>query len=200
MHPGTQFRDADLRNEKMTNQISRNTRYLTYNQLKDRKEEQEKKQYEPSILTTRIYDMVLYSNNILLKYPKFEKYQLVRDIKACMDTMLEYSIELERKNARKTTLRQLDITNAKLQYYVRLSHEIVRIDWHTERIKDESSQEPKDWNTKEPPKHSMLDRGYISTHTYGVWSGKLEEIGRIIGGMIKAQDERDNRKNRISLG
>lgn len=43
---------------------------------------------------------------------------------ACMDTMLERTIEAQKKYYKKTTLQDLDVEVAKLRAYLRLSHEL----------------------------------------------------------------------------
>lgn len=56
--------------------------------------------------------------------PKSEKFALCTDIKRCMDTMLERTIEAQKKYYKKTTLQDLDVEVAKLRAYLRLSHEL----------------------------------------------------------------------------
>ena len=71
----------------------------------------------------KVFDMMQYGYGALAQYPKSEKFALCTDIKRCMDTMLERTIEAQKKYYKKTTLQDLDVEVAKLRAYLRLSHE-----------------------------------------------------------------------------
>ena len=72
----------------------------------------------------KVLDMMQYGYGALAQYPKSEKFALCTDIKRCMDTMLERTIEAQKKYYKKTTLQDLDVEVAKLRAYLRLSHEL----------------------------------------------------------------------------
>ena len=72
----------------------------------------------------KVFDMMQYGYGALAQYPKSEKFALCTDIKRCMDTMLERTIEAQKKYYKKTTLQDLDVEVAKLRAYLRLSHEL----------------------------------------------------------------------------
>jgi len=103
-------------------------------------------------LQQKIYDMMLYAWPVLAQFPKSEKFTLAADIKRNMDVLMERCIEAKKKYYKKTTLHDMDVTNEKIQVYVRLA----------------------------------FDLKYINSHKYSVWSGKLVEIGKMLGGWIKA--------------
>ena len=56
----------------------------------------------------KVFDMMQYGYGALAQYPKSEKFALCTDIKRCMDTMLERTIEAQKKYYKKTTLQDLD--------------------------------------------------------------------------------------------
>ena len=45
----------------------------------------------------KVFDMMQYGYGALAQYPKSEKFALCTDIKRCMDTMLERTIEAQKK-------------------------------------------------------------------------------------------------------
>ena len=76
------------------------------------------------MILQKIMDMMHYGYLALAQYHKGEKFALVTDIKRSMDTMLERTIEAQKKYYKKTTLQELDVEIAKLKAYLRLSHEL----------------------------------------------------------------------------
>ena len=67
----------------------------------------------------KVFDMMQYGYGALAQYPKSEKFALCTDIKRCMDTMLERTIEAQKKYYKKTTLQDLDVEVAKLRAYLK---------------------------------------------------------------------------------
>jgi four helix bundle protein len=100
----------------------------------------------------KIFDMMEYGYGALAQYPKSEKFALVTDIKRSMDTMLERTIEAQKKYYKKTTLQELDVEIMKLKAYLRLS----------------------------------LNLGFLPMKKYEIWSGKVVEIGKMLGGWLKS--------------
>ena len=100
----------------------------------------------------KIFDMMEYGYGALAQFPKSEKFALVTDIKRSMDTMLERSIEAQKKYYKKTTLQDLDVEIMKLKAYLRLSQNL----------------------------------GFLPMKKYEVWSDKVVEIGKMLGGWLKS--------------
>ncbi|HWP51656.1 MAG TPA: diversity-generating retroelement protein Avd [Clostridia bacterium] len=100
----------------------------------------------------KIFDMMEYGYGALAQFPKSEKFALVTDIKRSMDTMLERSIEAQKKYYKKTTLQELDVEIMKLKAYLRLSQNL----------------------------------GFLPMKKYEVWSDKVVEIGKMLGGWLKS--------------
>jgi len=100
----------------------------------------------------KIFDMMEYGYGALAQYPKSEKFALVTDIKRSMDTMLERTIEAQKKYYKKTTLQDLDVEIMKMKAYLRLSQNL----------------------------------GFLPMKKYEIWSGKVVEIGKMLGGWLKS--------------
>ena len=114
------------------------------------------KQTESKLLIYQKYvDLIEYGYRLLIKYPKYEKYALVNEIRRCMYTSLKYILyanKIANKYNRLDVLNRLDAEIALQSFLVRFSY-----------------------NNK-----------YINTNNYYEWSKRLEEIGKILGGWIKA--------------
>ena len=104
-------------------------------------------------ITQKILDMMAAGYNYMQQYPKSVKYSLCTDIRHAMDVLLERALEAEKKYYKKTTYRDLDIANAKLKSYLRISNQL----------------------------------GYLKNRPYEIWSRYLVEIGNMIGGLIKSE-------------
>jgi len=65
---------------------------------------------------------MVYADIALEQYPRKSKQSLVRNIDLCMQQMLRLTIAGQKKYYKKTTLQELDIENATLQSFIRLSH------------------------------------------------------------------------------
>lgn len=108
------------------------------------------------LIYQKYVDLIRYSYNLLTKYPKAEKFALVANIKNCMFEALKLILRANKIYGNKAA--RIDILNA-LDAEIQLQKVLVRI-----------SHEQK----------------YISNNNYMEWSKRLDEIGRILGGWIKA--------------
>ncbi len=106
--------------------------------------------YKASKTQQKILDMMEYGYQAIRNFPKSERFSLAQDIRSCMNRELRLVIDVEKAYIKKSTLRDLDSTNAELQAYVRLA----------------------------------CNMKLLSMHQYEVWSGKLVEIGKMIGGWL----------------
>ena len=66
----------------------------------------------------KIEDMMGYAYHAFNQFPKSVRFTIVSDMRSCMDTMLERAVEADEMYFKKTTLRDLDIANAKLKHYL----------------------------------------------------------------------------------
>jgi hypothetical protein len=138
------------------------------------------KSLQPFILKTKIEDMIKYGKKAVASFPRRER-QTADEIRQCMLTMYRLVIRIEKKHYKKTTLQDLDIELDTLRHLIRLAHDK---DYYDERVpKRDSSGRPVKvdgktvYTTMQPP---------LSMKKYEYWSSLLTEIGKILGGYIKA--------------
>lgn len=124
----------------------------------------------------KVYDMMLYSNNILHNYPAYEKQALCRTIRETMLRMYKNAVYLDMGYATKTAIRELDTENAILKGLIRFSFETVSLE----------SRKGKGEYPPSADAGKRARRGYIDRHTYEVWSKMSYEIGCMIGGLKKS--------------
>ena len=110
------------------------------------------------ILKEKIQDMMKYANPALANFPRRDK-PLSDEIKATMLAMLRHAIHIQKKTYKKTTLNELDVELDVLRHYIRMAMEK---EYYGPKVA--------------PP---------LPYKKYEYWSKLLDEIGRIIGGMLK---------------
>lgn len=121
-------------------------------------EKQYSKETTSFLLKEKIADMIKYGKKAVANFPRRER-QTADEIRRTMLNMYRLSIVIEKKYYKKTTLQDLDIELDVLRHLIRLAQD-----------KDYYDQ------NMAPP---------LPFHKYEVWSGLLNEIGRIIGGYMK---------------
>lgn len=137
--------------------------------------------YKPFYLKTKIEDMMKYGKKAIASFPRRER-QTADEIRSTMLEMYRLAIQIERKYYKKTTLQELDVNLEILRHLVRLAADK---DYYDDMVakRDSSGRVVKDEQGKavkvrmQPP---------LPMKKYQVWSGMLEEIGRMIGGYIKS--------------
>ena len=142
---------------------------------------QESKDIQPFWLKTKIEDMMKYGKKAVASFPRRER-QTADEIRQCMLTMYRLVIRVERKYYKKTTLQELDIELDTLRHFIRLAHDK---DYYDQKVpkKDSSGRIVKDadgktvYVTMQPP---------LPMKKYEHWSSLLTEIGKILGGYMKA--------------
>lgn len=138
-------------------------------------------QYKPFYLKTEIEDMMKYGKKAVASFPRRER-QTADEIRKTMLEMYRLSIMIERKYFKKTTLQELDVNLEILRHLVRLAadkdyydNEVVKRDGSGRVVKDKNGKAVK--VQMQPP---------LPFKKYQVWSGYLEEIGKMIGGYMKS--------------
>lgn len=121
-------------------------------------EKQYSKETTSFLLKEKIADMIKYGKKAVANFPRRER-QTADEIRRTMLNMYRLSIVIEKKYYKKTTLQDLDIELDVLRHLIRLAQDK---DYYDQNIA--------------PP---------LSSIKYEVWSGLLNEIGRIIGGYMK---------------
>jgi len=73
---------------------------------------------------------MVYTYPILTQFPKAERFSFAQDIRHCLNELLEYTIEEDKRYYKKTTIENMDVTNEKLKKYIRVAFELHYIDKH----------------------------------------------------------------------
>ena len=138
-------------------------------------------QYKPFYLKTKIEDMMKYGKKAVATFPRRER-QTADEIRKTMLDMYRLSIQIERKYFKKSTLQDLDVNLDVLRHLVRLANDK---DYYDEMVpkRDASGRVIKDGNGKTVKVRMMPP---LPDKRYKVWSGMLDEIGKMIGGYIKS--------------
>lgn len=80
--------------------------------------------HNPSMLRTKLNELIRYTHIALEQFPKREKYQLCADIKNSLYTATRLTIQMERRYYKKTTLQDIDIEIDFLRTLVRLAYQL----------------------------------------------------------------------------
>lgn len=80
--------------------------------------------HNPSMLRTKLNELIRYTHIALEQFPKREKYQLCADIKNSLYTATRLTIQMERRYYKKTTLQDIDVEIDFLRTLVRLSYQL----------------------------------------------------------------------------
>ena len=107
----------------------------------------------------KIYEMIRYGNPALLQFPRTERYALASKIRNSMYGLLEYAVIVEKKYYKKTTLQDMDVELDVLRHFIRLAAD------------------------RKLYPHSAP---CLPFKKYEHWAKLLDEIGRMIGGYMKA--------------
>ena len=110
----------------------------------------------------KIGDMMRYGRETIARWPKFYREDLGADIKKTMREMLRLATKARLKYYSKTTLQELDTEKEILKMLLREA------------------------NATEITVKGGGKRTLLADHSYGVWSGQVVEIGRLIGGWMQA--------------
>ena len=106
---------------------------------------------------------------MIARWPPFYKYTLGEQIMNEMLNMLRLVTKAELRYMNKTTLAELDTSKAVLNDFVEEANSTIFTDRKGEK------------------------RRLLTDHSYGVWSEKICEIGKIIGGWTESVKDRHNR-------
>ena len=134
----------------------------------------------PFILKEKIYDMMKYGDKAVAPFSWRDR-RLADEIKQSMLTMFRLSVIIEKRYYKKTTLQDLDTELDVLRHLIRKAQDK---DFYNEQVpkrnkngrilKDEAGNTI--FVTVQPPLPPMK---------YKNWSVLLNEIGKIIGGLLK---------------
>ena len=116
----------------------------------------------------KISDMLEYGRPIIERWPAFHKYTIGEDIMREMLLMLRLATKARLRYMNKSTLADLDTSNAILDVLLQQANNVIFTDRKGEK------------------------RRLLTDQSYGHWSGLTEEIGKLIGGWINSVNDRKN--------
>jgi hypothetical protein len=119
-------------------------------------------------LDRRFIQMMKLLNIYLNHFPSHERHGLALKIRMTAYEMYDYIVEAQKRHHKKTTLTNLDIKHEQLRMLVRLAFELGYFG-HPE--------------TDKMPADKLSAKRYLAIST------KIDEIGRIIGGWIKSNNQ-----------
>jgi hypothetical protein len=116
----------------------------------------------PGPCCQKIEDMILYSNDVIGKWPAYYKRTIGTVIYNEMLLMLRLVTKARTRHMNKSTLADLDTSKGTLEALLRVANRTVFTD------------------------KSGKQRRLLRDQNFGVWSDKLDEIGRLIGGWLNS--------------
>jgi hypothetical protein len=81
------------------------------------------REMEYKLLEKKIRDMIIYNNQMVVKFPKHEKFLMANKIRELGYCVLELCIVCNKKVHKKTTLTELNIAHELLRQFVNLALE-----------------------------------------------------------------------------
>jgi hypothetical protein len=141
------------------------------NELKN--EPEKRTRPEPLYIHEKFTEMFAYGYRLACKFDRRQK-ELGDEIRACMLRIDRLIIRLEKSHVKKTTTEDIDVEISLLQDLVNLAAEP---DFY----------------------HVYQDKNFkpaLNKHQKEVWSRKIAEIGRMVGGYIKSLREQHVRFNK----
>lgn len=123
-------------------------------------------------LDRRFVEMVRLLNTYLNHFPRHEKHGLALEIRRAAYDTYALIVEAQKRYQKKTTLTSLDIRHEQLRMLLRLAHELGYFAFKDGRVAEVS------------PEAIMSEKRYLAI------SARVDEIGRMIGGWISADREK----------
>lgn len=119
---------------------------------------------DPGPTAQKIEDLIKWVRPIVRRWPKLDRETLGKDVMDSLHQMLALATKARMHYYNQSTLRDLDIAKELAKVFMREAVETTYTD--------------KTGNV----------RYLLTTHSYGVWSKYIDEIGRLIGGWKNASE------------
>lgn len=127
--------------------------------------------HSESELNRKFLETAKLMNVYLNHFPKFEKYALAQEIRRAAYELYGLIVEAQKRFHKKTTLGQLDIRHEQLRMLINLAFDLGYFAF-------------KDGSTAEKP-------AQLARHRHLALSRLVDELGRMIGGWIVAERQRE---------
>ncbi len=128
-------------------------------------------------LDRKFIDLARQLNLYLNHFPKHEKYGLSLQIRNAAYDVYGYVVEAQKRYHKKTTLTNLDVRHEQLRMLVRLAFELGYFEFSNGAVSEES-----------PDK--------LAVKRYTAVSAMIDEMGRMIGGWLNAELDRDAKRSK----
>lgn len=122
-------------------------------------------------LVTKLMDLIKLSDIYMMHAPKHEKHSLCKHIRDTQYTLYKLVIECVKRYHKKTTLSELDITHETLRGLYKVYFDLGYFEYHRNK------------KARTPAK---------ARQRYRAISNLIDEVGRMIGGWIKYEKERES--------
>lgn len=130
--------------------------------------------HSEATMDRRFIEMVRLLNTYLNHFPKHEKYGLALEIRRTAYSLYGFITEAQKRYQKKTSLTNMDICHEQLRMFVRLANELGYFEFKDGAKTDGCSE-------------STAERRYLAL------SRRIDEIGRMIGGWMAADREKQQR-------
>lgn len=127
-------------------------------------------QHSEAELNRHFVEMAKLMNIYLNHFPRFEKYALCQSIRSAMYDVYALIVEAQKRYHKKTTLTSLDIRHEQLRMFVNLAYSLGYF-----QFKDGSAEGGES----------------LAEHRYLAISRLIDELGRMIGGWIVHENQRE---------
>ena len=122
-----------------------------------------------AIMNMEFVEMAKLMNIYLNHFPKHEKYALSQQIRTCMYDLYSLIVEAQKRYHKKTTLTNMDIRHEQLRMFVNLANSLGYFSFKDGREVTKQEADP--------------------VHRYMAISRKIDTIGKMIGGWIRAENK-----------
>ena len=129
-------------------------------------------QHSEAELNQKFIETAKLMNIYLNHFPKFEKYALAQQIRQCMYEVYALIVEGQKRYHKKTTLTNLDIRHEQWRMFANLANSLGYFEFKDGKESDKS-----------PVK--------MAAHRYLAISRLIDELGRMIGGWITFERQRE---------
>lgn len=132
--------------------------------------------HSEAVLNRRFVEFVKLLNIYLNHFPRHEKYALSQQMRQCAYDVFALIQEAQKRYTKKTTLTSLDIRHEQLRMFVGLAFELGYFEFsHGER--------------------SDEDVKSLAAKRYMALSRHVDELGRMIGGWVAADREKEAKRD-----
>ena len=129
-------------------------------------------QHSEAELNAKFVETAKLMNIYLNHFPRFEKYALAQQIRACMYEVYALIVEGQKRYHKKTTLSSLDIRHEQWRMLVNLAHALGYFEFKDGKAAEQVPQK-------------------VAAHRFMAISRLIDELGRMIGGWMVFERQKE---------